>query len=67
MVRAGYWRLMVPALAFVISVGLQPAGLLNAQQTAWEVPEPHSIAATPVATTGAVQQDPVAFPAGGGI
>ena len=39
MVRAGYWRLMVPALAFVISVGLQPAGLLNAQQTAWEVPE----------------------------
>lgn len=68
MVRAGYWRLMVPALAFVISVGLQPAGLLNAQQTAWECPEPatSAIAATPVATTGAVQQDPVAFPAGGG-
>jgi molybdate transport system substrate-binding protein len=67
-VRAGYWRLMVPALVFVVSGGLQPPGLLSAQPTAWECPEPatSAIAATPVATPGAVQQDPVAFSAEGG-
>lgn len=63
------WRLIIQSLVFVILVGIQATGLLDAsaQQTAWECPEPtvSAISGTP-AGTPAAEQDPVAFPAEGG-
>ncbi len=68
--RPAGWRLIIQSLVFVISVGVQATGLLNAgaQETAWECPEPadSAISATSVGTPVAGEQDPVAFPAEGG-
>jgi molybdate transport system substrate-binding protein len=64
------WRLIIQWLVLVISVGMQAVGPLNAnaRQAAWECPAPATpaIPATPIGTPGAVEQDPVAFPAEGG-
>ncbi len=67
-VGAGTWQLMVQTLVFVGFVGLQPVALISGQQTAWTCPEltTSAISATPRGTSGAVERDPVAFPAEGG-
>jgi molybdate transport system substrate-binding protein len=59
---------MVQTLIFVSFVGLQPVALISAQQTAWTCPElaTSAISATPGGTSGALERDSVAFPAGAG-
>jgi molybdate transport system substrate-binding protein len=68
--RTGYWRLIVQTLVLVITVGIQPGGLLgaSARQTAWQCPEAAASATTaaPIGTPGAAERDAVAFPAEGG-
>lgn len=58
----------IRALVFVILVGVQPVGLLNAsaQGAGWECPSPAAADATPVGTPVATEQIEAAFPAEGG-
>src|SRR5215207_7656298 len=66
--RSARWRLSTQALVLVISVGVQPLGLLtaSAQGAGWECPSPAAVDATPVGTPGAVEEVQAAFPAEGG-
>jgi molybdate transport system substrate-binding protein len=67
--RSIRWRLVILTQVFVVTVGIQVAGPLNAsaQQSAWECPGPAAvISATPSGTPGAVEQNRIAFPAEGG-
>jgi molybdate transport system substrate-binding protein len=59
---------MVQTLVFVGLIGLQPAALISAQQTAWTCPElaTSAISATARGTSGTVERHSVAFPAEGG-
>jgi molybdate transport system substrate-binding protein len=61
-------RLIIWTLAFVISAGVQPLGLLqvSAQGTGWECQTPAAADATPVDTPVAAAPDPVGFPPEGG-
>src|SRR5215203_1172443 len=66
--RSARWRLITQALVLVISVGVQPLGLLtaSAQGAGWECQPSAAVDATPEGTLVAIEQDAVAFPAEGG-
>jgi molybdate transport system substrate-binding protein len=66
--RSARWRLITQALVLVISVGVQPLGLLtvSAQGAGWECQPSAAVDATPEGTPFAIEQDAVAFPAEGG-
>jgi molybdate transport system substrate-binding protein len=66
--RSAWRRLIVWTLAFVISAGVQPLGLLqvSAQGAAWDCQPPAAANVTPGSTPAAAAQDTVAFPAEGG-
>src|SRR5215207_6624820 len=66
--RSARWRLSTQALVLVISVGVQPLGLLtaSAQGAGWECQSSAAVDATPEGTPVAIEQDAVAFPAEGG-
>jgi len=63
--RSARWRSIILALVLVISVGVQPLGLLNvrAQGTGWECQPSAMVNESPVGTPVAVEQDAVGFPA----
>jgi molybdate transport system substrate-binding protein len=66
--RSIHWRLIVPTLVLVITIGIQPLALLDvsAQPVGWECAPPAAVDATPVGTPVAAEHDPVAIPAEGG-
>src|SRR5687767_9267409 len=55
-------------LVFIMSVGIQPVGLLraSAQPAGWECPPPAAVDATPAGMPVPAEHAPVAFPAEGG-
>lgn len=66
--RSIRWGLIVRMLVLIITIGVQPVGLLDAsaQPADWECPPPAAVDATPLGTPVAAEHDSVAFPAEGG-